>query len=80
MTDIATNRPLRVSTDGTAGPYLMVPLSQLAEIRRLLDQNQIGYWVDEHAISWNEEPYIACINLGRDGDAAKVQSILDQAA
>ncbi len=77
MTDITTDKPLRVSTDGTAGPYIMVPLNQLAEVRRALDGNRIRYWVDEEAISVDDKPFIATVNLGRAGDAGAVQAILD---
>ena len=77
MTDVTTNRPLRVSTDGTAGPYIMVPLDQLDDVRRALDENNIRYWVDEAAISMNSGPFIAVVDLGRGGDARAVQAILD---
>jgi hypothetical protein len=77
MTDAATKKPIRVSTDGTAGPYIMVPVSQLDEIRRLLDGRGVSYWVEENAISLNGAPEVAVIDLGRGGDAATVQTILD---
>ncbi|MDZ7620103.1 MAG: hypothetical protein U1E05_24130 [Patescibacteria group bacterium] len=77
MIDVVTKKPLNVSTDGTAGPYIMVPLDQLDDIQRLFDQHGIHYWVDEDAISLNNEPYVAVVNLGRGGDAAAVQTILD---
>ena len=77
MTDATTKRPLHVSTDGTTGPYIMVPVSQLAEVRRLLDSRRIGYWVEEEAISLDGAPEGAVINLGRGADAAAVQAILD---
>ncbi|HEY8667701.1 MAG TPA: hypothetical protein VIL86_13630 [Tepidisphaeraceae bacterium] len=77
MTDATTQQPLRVSTDGTAGPYIMVPVSQLDEVKRLLDDRRIRYWVEENAISWDGAPYVAVINLGREGDADAVQTILD---
>jgi hypothetical protein len=77
MTDITTNSPLHVSTDGTAGPYIMVPVSQLDEVRRLLDSHSIVYWVEENAISVDGAPEIAVIDLGRGGDAAAVQTLLD---
>ncbi len=80
MTDISTNKPLRVSTDGTAGPYIMVPLDQLDDIRRALEENHIRYWVDEDAISLNDSPFITTVNLGRAGDASAVQAILDEAS
>ncbi len=77
MTDAATQKPLRVSTDGTAGPYIMLPVSQLDEVRRLLDSRRIRYWVEENAISLDGGPEMTVINLGRGGDAAAVQAILD---
>ena len=77
MTDATTQRRLHVSTDGTAGPYIMVPVSQLDEVKHLLDRSRTRYWVDENAISLNGSPEIAVINLGRDADARSVQNILD---
>jgi hypothetical protein len=79
MIDTTTQRPLRVSTDGTAGPYIMVPLSQLDQVKRLLSSRGVRYWVDENAISMNGRPYVAVINLGREGNSAAVQAILDSA-
>jgi hypothetical protein len=80
MIDTVTNKPLRVSTDGTAGPYIMVPLDQLDNVRRLLDARRIPYSVDEDAISLNGEPYVTVVDLGRAADAAAVQTILDDAS
>jgi hypothetical protein len=77
MTDTMTQKPLRVSTDGTAGPYIMLPVNQLDEVRRLLDSRHVGYWVEENAISLNGAPETAVINLGRGGNAATVQDLLD---
>jgi hypothetical protein len=64
MIDSSTKSPLYVSTDGTAGPYIMVPVSQLAEVRRALDARKVRYWVDENAISLDGEPEVTVINLG----------------
>lgn len=77
MTDATTKKPLRVSTDGTTGPYIMVPVSQLDKVRRLLDSRHVGYWVEEEAISLDGAPEVAVINLGRGADATAVQAILD---
>lgn len=77
MIDTTTQHRLRVSTDGTAGPYIMVPVSQLEEVKTLLYRNRIHFWVDENAISLNGTPEIAVINLGRGANAAAVQNILD---
>ena len=77
MTDATTHQRLRVSTDGTAGPYIMVPVSQLEEVKALLNRHRIQFWVDENAISLDGKPEIATINLGRGANASAVQSILD---
>ncbi|HEX4792372.1 MAG TPA: hypothetical protein VH370_01185 [Humisphaera sp.] len=79
MTDSTTQQRLRVSTDGTAGPFIDVPVSQIDEVKRILDERQIRYWVEENVISLNGGPYIAVVNLGREGDAQLVQALLDNA-
>lgn len=77
MIDAMTRKPLSVSTDGTAGPYIMVPVSQLAEVRRLLDREGVGYWVEDDVISLDGAPEIAVMNLGRGADVSAVQDLLD---
>jgi|GraSoiStandDraft_1057264.scaffolds.fasta_scaffold1837815_1 hypothetical protein len=79
MTDAATQQRLRVSTDGTAGPYISLPLSQVENVQRLLDEHGVRYWVEENSISLDGGPYISTINLGREGNAQSVQAILDDA-
>ncbi len=79
MIDEMTEDRLRVSTDGVAGPYLMVPMAQLGQVREQLDQHAIRYWVDADAISLDGKPAIAVINFGRVGDATRIQTILDEA-
>ena len=59
MIDEMTEDRLRVSIDGVAGPYLMVPMAQL-------DQHAIRYFV--HRSRWTASA-IAVINFGRAGDA-----------
>lgn len=77
MTDTATQKRVNVSPAGTAVPYIMASVDQLPEIRRILDANQVRYWVDEFAISLSGGPSITVINLGRGVDAAAVQKLLD---
>ncbi len=77
MIQIDTNRRLQVSTDGDAGPYLMIPVAQLDELKSVLDRNHVHYLVDPEAITLDGEPEIAIVNLGRHGNAARVQQILD---
>ncbi len=80
MIDMTTRQPLRVSTDGGAGPYLMVPVAQLDKVRALLEANKLPHWVDEEAISLDGKPEVAVINLGRGSNPAMVQSLLDSIA
>jgi hypothetical protein len=77
MKDVATKQPLYVSTHGTAGSYIMVPVSQLDDLRRLLDQHGVCYSVDEYAISLNGAPEGTLVNLARGTDTKNVQMILD---
>jgi hypothetical protein len=79
MIDEMTKDSLRVSTEGGAGPYLMVPVAQLDAVLRLLDRHKVRYWVDPDAISLDNEPAVTVINFGRSGEAARVQAILDEA-
>jgi len=77
MNDTTTNKPLSVSQDGTAGPYIMVPVAQLDEVCRLLDGQRVRYSVVENAISLDGEPEVAVIDLERSANAEAVQQILD---
>lgn len=80
MTDSTTRRPIRVSTDGTSGPYIMVSVELLEKVRRLLVENDIPHWVDHNAISVDGRPAVTVINLGRRADSRRVQDLLDAAA
>jgi len=77
MIDVSTHKPLYASTEGTMGPYIMVPVSQLSALEKLLKSRKIPYDIEEDAISLNGKPEVAVVNLGRGADAAAVQSILD---
>ncbi len=77
VNDSSTKKPLQVSDHGTAGPYLWVPVSQLAEVQRLLDAHGVKYWVEEDAISLDDEPEETIIDFGPGADGEAVQRILD---
>ena len=79
MIDATTNERLYVSTDDTAGPYIIVLLPQLDAVQKLLKQHGIPHSVDEEVISFDGGPEEAVIDLGRDGDADRVHQILDSA-
>ncbi len=80
MNDSTTHARVAVSTDGDAGPYIMVPLDQLDAVAEMLKTGGIAFWVDADAISLNGKPAIAVINFGRGTDAQQVQGLLDAAA
>jgi hypothetical protein len=78
MIDSFTKAPIKVSDDGDAGPYIMVQLDQLDLVKKLLDGADIRYSVDEDAISFNDQPYTAVVNLGHDVEVSAVQKLLDE--
>ena len=80
MIDSTTHARIVVSTDGDAGPYIMVPLDQLDAATQMLRDSGISFWVDADAISLDDKPAVAVINLGRGTDAGRVQRLLDAAA
>jgi hypothetical protein len=79
MKDRATGSSVRVSTNGTAGPYIRLPYDQVDEVKRLLAAHNIHCWVSENIISLSGGPFYAVVNLGRAADAAAVQRLLDTA-
>ena len=80
MVDVTNKKPLRVSTDGTAGPYLMLPLDDVGRVKGLLDSHGIRYFVEENAVSLNGRPYVTLIDFGLRGDASSIQTILDSSS
>ena len=78
MPDTQTRRKLRISTDGNAGPYIMVPVAQLEALRSLLMSQNVSHWVESGAISLDGKPEIAIVNLGRGADVPHIQAVLDQ--
>ncbi len=79
MIDQETATPMQVSIDGTAGPYLIVPLAQLPQVQGVLDQHRISYSVAEDAIELDGKPVIAIVNFGLQANARILQEILDAA-
>lgn len=77
MIDTTTDKPLKVSTECDAMPYIMAPVAQLERVSALLAANEVFFWVDEEAISLDGKPEIVVINLGHGSDPEKVQHLLD---
>lgn len=80
MIDVTTQEPIVVHTEGTGGPYIMVPLDQLEAVEAILQRSGISHWTDSDAISLDGRPAIAVVNLGRGADAGRIQRLLDTAA
>jgi hypothetical protein len=79
MIDIHTGKPIRVSTESPAGPYIRFSADQIDSVRQLLQANDIPHWVEHLIISVDDKPFIGVINLGRKVDPEHVQAILDAA-
>jgi hypothetical protein len=67
-----------LSTDGIAGPYIIVGIDQLELVRHELAAAGIKHDVDEDAVRLNGKPALAVINLGHHPDLEMVQRILDR--
>jgi hypothetical protein len=60
MIDIETKEPVKVYSEGKAGAYLMIPLVQLSDVRRILEENGIQFDLRPYAIQDEpERPFIA---------------------
>lgn len=79
MTTSATDAPLTVSTDGTAGPYVIVTPEQLRPVLEALRADGIRSQVDDEAVH-NGTQALAVIELGENADVQRVQKILDRVA
>lgn len=66
-----------VSTDGTAGPYIVVDVSRLAEVQQLLNDNGIQHFVDPNAVENYNQPVMGVINLFNESDVEQTQQLLD---
>jgi hypothetical protein len=58
----------------------MVPAGQLDQLRKVLQDNDIRYWVDHNAISVDGRPAVVVVNLRKGTDPCRVQVLLDAAA
>lgn len=78
MTNAMTKKPLRVWGEESEWPWIGLPVSQLDEVRRLLDEHGVQHTVDELYVSLNDGPFTALIKLKRGTDGKAVQAILDR--
>lgn len=71
------NAPLKVSTDGTAGPYIIVTPEQLGQVVVALREAEIVFRVDEDALLTGGTPALVVIDLGSAADVNRIQRVLD---
>ena len=69
---------LHVSTDGTAGPYIMVPSGQSDALMAYLSENGVSGTLDLGAIQLKGKGVEDVIDLGMGADVAAVQALLDR--
>ena len=69
--------PLAVSTDGTAGPYIIVTTEQMKPVVEALRAQGIHFDVDDDAVMLDGRPALSVIDLGHDADVGRVQKTLD---
>lgn len=80
MMHSTTNQPMRVSTNETSGPYILVPADRLEQVRTLFDANRVGFWVSHNMISIDGKPPVAFVHLRRGTNVQQVQTLLDTVA
>lgn len=78
MTDPTTKRRIKVWPAPEVGPWVIVPVSLLPQVRSLLDSNQIRYTLSELVISVDGNPPTRKINLARGTEPDAVQRVLDE--
>ena len=78
MSTRAAEAPLVVSTDGTAGPYIIVTADQLGPVLQTLRDQSIPLHVDDEAVMLDGRPALMVIDLDNDSDVGRVQAILDR--
>lgn len=79
MVDATTKERLIVQRNGESNPTIRVLLQQLDELRAILDENEVRYWVSPSAVSINGSPMVTSVVLYRSCDPDAIQKLLDAA-
>lgn len=79
MKDSVTGDSIVVSTDGDAGPYIIVPKDKRDAVRSILDANGHPYTIDEDAVTSGDGHSDSVFNLGDGADTDTIQQNLDDA-
>jgi hypothetical protein len=80
MIDSATHEPIELISDEIAGASITVSVAHLEQLRKLLDDNAIPYWLDHHHISVNGGPLMTWVHLRKGkSDPNRVRALIDAA-
>jgi hypothetical protein len=77
MSGADTNARILVTDHGTGWPYIQARVDEVPEIRKVLDEHRVRYWMNEMSISINGRPYTTVIQFPRDANAREIQALLD---
>jgi hypothetical protein len=78
MPSTEIDAPLTVSTDGTAGPYVIVSPDQYGAVAEALRAEGVRFRVDQDAVLLAGVPALAVIDLGIGADVERIQRILNR--
>lgn len=77
MIDSKTNQRVVVMTDGNAGPYLTIPITEYDKLKQILDDAGIENSIDK-GISDDDVRLDNIINFRKSADPQRIQAILDK--
>ena len=77
MRSILVDAPLEVSTDGLAGPYIVVTPQQMKPVADALRARGIHFEPDDDTVILDGRPALSVIDLGQNADVEQVQGVLD---
>jgi hypothetical protein len=80
MIDALTKQPMRVQITPKGKAFIHLAVSQLDDVRRVLEQHRFDYWADLHYFSWDGGPETTYVQFPWATNASAVQAALDGAS
>lgn len=78
MTDPRTEKPAKIARyESGGGGSFSLARDRVGEIRAVLDQHAVPYWMDSSSISVDGRPFVSRIVLSVKADIDFVQQLLD---
>ena len=78
MIDSGLGNPITVKTHEKAGSSIRLSKQHLAQVKQILEENKIRYWLDHTGIQFGDGPMNVWIHLWYKKDAARAQEALDK--